>query len=89
MTSGSESDLFLYRNPCLGARLIRLRVEWEGPQPYISIYSDNYIDLLPGEKKSISLALTFPGDMTTQVRGRSVVGGNNLAAIEIPIAVNP
>jgi beta-mannosidase len=71
------------------ARLIRLRGEWDGPQPYLSLYSDNYIDLLPGEKKSISLELAFPNDLTTQIRGRIVIEGSNLAASEIPIVVNP
>jgi uncharacterized membrane protein len=71
------------------ARLIRLRAEWDGPQPYLSIYSDNYIDLLPGEKKSIALELAFPEDVTMQIRGRIVVEGSNLAASEIPITVNP
>jgi hypothetical protein len=71
------------------ARLVRLRAEWEGPQPYMSLYSDNYFDLLPGEQRSISLELAFPGNITTPARGRLIVEGSNVAGSEIPITVNP
>jgi hypothetical protein len=71
------------------ARLVRLRVEWDGPQPYMSLYSDNYFDLLPGESNPVSLALAFPEKLTAPAHGRLIVAGSNLAATEIPITVNP
>jgi beta-mannosidase len=71
------------------ARLVRLRIEWDGPQPYISLYGDNYFDLLPGESKSISLELKFPEKLDAPAHGRLIVAGSNLAATEIPVPVNP
>ena len=55
----------------------------------MSLYSDNYFDLLPGEKKSISLELDFPEQTSAPVRGRLIMEGSNLAASETPLAVNP
>ena len=71
------------------ARLVRLRVEWDGAQPSMQLYSDNYFDLLPGEGKPVSLELAFPEKLTAPAHGRLIVAGSNLAATEIPITVNP
>jgi beta-mannosidase len=71
------------------ARLIRLRAVWEGPQPYMSMYSDNYFDLMPGEAKSIALELQFPEKLSAPVHGRLILAGSNMAASEIPVTVNP
>jgi hypothetical protein len=71
------------------ARLVRLRAEWEGPQPYMSLYGDNYFDLLPGERRLISLELAFPENITTPARGRLIMEGSNVVPSEIPITVNP
>ena len=71
------------------ARLIRLRIEWDGPKPYQSIYSDNYFDLMPGESKPISLELQFPEKLSAPVHGRLIVAGSNVAASEVPITVKP
>jgi hypothetical protein len=71
------------------ARLVRLRAVWDGPQPYMSMYSDNYFDLMPGEAKSISLELQFPEKLLAPVHGRLIMAGSNMAASEIPITVNP
>ena len=71
------------------ARLVRLRAEWDGPKPYMSLYSDNYFDLLPGESNPVSLELAFPEKLTAPAHGRLIVAGSNLAPTEIPITVNP
>ena len=71
------------------ARLVRLRVEWDGPQPYIQLYSDNYFDLLPGQAKPVSLELAFPEKLIAPVHGRLIVAGSNVLPTEIPITVNP
>jgi len=71
------------------ARLIRLRVEWDGPQPFSSIYSDNYFDLLPGEAKAISLEVKFADKLAAPLHGRLIVAGSNLPHMEVPVTVNP
>jgi hypothetical protein len=89
-TSGKRARIMIdLGNGVNYARLVRLRAEWDGPQPYMSLYSDNYFDLLPGEQRSVSLELAFPGNITTPARGRLIVEGSNVAASEIPITVNP
>lgn len=71
------------------ARLVRLRVEWDGPQPYLSLYSDNYFDLLPGEAKTVTLEVKFPEKLAAPAHGRLIVAGSNVEAREIPVTVNP
>ena len=71
------------------ARLVRLGVEWDGPQPYSSIYSDNYFDLLPGETKPISLEVKFADKLAAPLHGRLILAGSNLARTEVPVTVNP
>ncbi len=71
------------------ARLIRMRAVWDGQQPYLSMYSDNYFDLFPGEAKTVSLDLKFPASLTAPLHGRLILAGSNMAATEIPITVNP
>jgi beta-mannosidase len=71
------------------ARLVRLRIVWDGPQPYMSLYGDNFFDLMPGEAKQVSLELAFPDKLTAPAHGKLIVLGSNLAATEIPITVNP
>jgi beta-mannosidase len=71
------------------ARLVRLRAVWDGQQPYLSMYGDNYFDLLPGEAKTISLEMKFPEKLSAPVHGRLIVAGSNTPATEIPITVNP
>ena len=71
------------------ARLVRLRIEWDGPNPYMSLYADNYFDLLPGETKNVAVELAFPDKLAAPVHGRLIVAGSNLAQTEIPITVNP
>jgi len=64
-------------------------VEWDGPQPYSSIYSDNYFDLLPGETKPISLEVKFADKLAAPLHGRLILAGSNLARTEVPVTVNP
>ncbi len=71
------------------ARLVRMRMVWDGPQPYLSLYGDNYFDLLPGEQKEISLQLEFPGNLHAPAHGKLLVAGSNLPQSEIPVTVNP
>lgn len=71
------------------ARLVRLRAEWDGMQPYMSLYGDNYFDLFPGQAKQISLELGFPAKLTAPVRGKVIISGSNLSPTTIPITVNP
>ena len=55
----------------------------------MSLYDDNYFDLLPGEAKKLSVELAFPATLTAPARGRLIVSGSNLAPVEIPVTVNP
>lgn len=60
------------------SRLLRTRAEWEGPQPYLSLYSDNYFDLFPGERKYITLEVVFPAQINEPVVGRLLASGHSL-----------
>ncbi len=71
------------------ARLVRLRIVWDGPQPYMQLYGDNFFDMMPGESKQVSLELAFPEKLAAPAHGKLIVLGSNLAANEIPITVNP
>jgi hypothetical protein len=88
-TGGRAKIMVDLRNVASYARLVRLRAEWEGLEPYMSLYADNYFDLLPGEPRAISVELAFPENITRPVRGRLIVEGSNVAPSEIPITVNP
>jgi uncharacterized membrane protein len=88
--AGNSATLALnLKNGANYARLVRMRIEWDGPQPYLSLYNDNYFDLFPGESRQVSLELSFPGKLTAPARGRLIVSGSNLEASETPITVNP
>ena len=52
-------------------------------------YNDNYFDLLPDERKAISLELEFSEKISAPAHGRLIIEGSNVAASEIPISVNP
>lgn len=71
------------------ARLVRLRMVWDEAQPYMSLYSDNYFDLMPGQQKQVSVELKFLGKPNAPVHGKLIVAGSNLARSEIPVTVNP
>ena len=70
------------------ARLVRMRAEWSGPKekaPYLVIYGDSYFDLMPREVREIPLEFVLPESSDGSVRGRLVIEGSNLAAVEVPV----
>jgi hypothetical protein len=75
------------------ARLVRVRAEWPATKaaaPYLVKYSDNYIDLLPGEEKSLDLEIFLPSIHGGRIVGTLIVEGPNIEAQRIPIGVpNP
>ncbi|MCL5098013.1 MAG: glutamine amidotransferase [Candidatus Omnitrophica bacterium] len=71
------------------ARLVRMRAEWEHGQadtPFL-MFSDNFIDLLPNESRSIALNLLLPDQPARKFEGTLVVEGPNVATRRIPITV--
>jgi hypothetical protein len=72
------------------ARLVRIRLEWEGEGPeawYLATYSDNYFDLLPGESKAIDVKLWLPTENSQSISGRLVVEGSNVPAKQIAVKI--
>jgi beta-mannosidase len=72
------------------ARLVRWRVEWNQPDaesPFI-MFSDNFIDLLPQESKSIDLDMLLPQQRPVKATGSLVVEGPNVKTRRIPIQVD-
>jgi hypothetical protein len=70
------------------ARLVRVRAEWDGPQeqvPYLTLYGDNYFDLLPGEAKTIELDVFLPAQRPEKLTGHLIVEGTNVASTAIPM----
>jgi uncharacterized membrane protein len=87
-TSGSQADerLVVLRNGLSYAHLVRLRVEWadDKPAPYLTEFSDNAFELLPGEEKQIVLSwrMSVPNSVPA---GFLVVDGANAAPIQVSI----
>lgn len=75
------------RNGSSFARLVRVRAEWDGSPaaaPYLATYDDNYFDLLPGESKTVRIALRMPPNAGQGPSGRLIVEGSNVKKVEIP-----
>jgi hypothetical protein len=69
------------------ARLVRVRAEWPGePQesPCWIKYSDNYFDLLPGEKKNLDLEIFLLQKDAAPSAGTLIVEGPNIETKRIP-----
>jgi hypothetical protein len=72
------------------ARLIRLRVEWpdEASEKAVALlYSDNFFDLLPGEKKTIEVEVRRLAVTGRTLEGVLIVEGVNVAEQRIPLRV--
>ena len=85
----AQASLRLRNGPSF-ARLVRVRAEWNVPEPqapYLVMYSDNYFDLLPGETVELSLNLRLSPASHGPVQGRLIVEGSNVAASEIPVTL--
>ena len=53
--------------------------------PYLVLYSDNYLDLFPGESKTIQAEVLLPEGVSGPVSGTSIVEGTNVPAQEVAI----
>jgi len=73
------------------ARLVRIRAEWPtAGSPYLTMFSDNYFDLLPGEEKSLALEMFLPAGHGARIAGTLTVEGPNIVAKTIPLELrNP
>jgi hypothetical protein len=72
------------------ARLVRIRVEWDKSDqrvPFLQ-FSDNFIDLLPLENRSIALDWLLPQGQFGKSSGTLVVEGPNVKTRRIPIQVS-
>ena len=80
--SGNEGHLtFRLTNGDRYARLVHLRVEWDGESsrvPYLVKYGDNYFDLMPGETRTIETQLLLPEGAAGALSGTLNVDGTNL-----------
>ena len=72
------------------ARLVQLRLEWKGPQdePLLETFSDNFLDLFPGESATIRAEIRWAAPLQKPVTGTLIIEGVNLDAIHIPFTVN-
>jgi hypothetical protein len=72
------------------ARLVRMRAEWnegQGAAPNLVIFGDNYFDLMPHESRAVEVEFFLPEGGQHAARGRLVIEGSNLKAVEVPIAL--
>lgn len=76
----STMRLLHLKNEAAYAHLVRLRVEWNSklPQPYLTEFSDNAFEMLPGEEKTVTLSWRMPGGTGTP-SGTLIVDGANVA----------
>ena len=73
------------------ARLIRVRAEWDeepSGNPYLIVYKDNYLDLMPEENRSLAMDIFLPPGHGRQVHGRLIVEGSNTSTREIAITID-
>ncbi|MCL5006323.1 MAG: glutamine amidotransferase [Acidobacteria bacterium] len=72
------------------ARLVRLRIEWEDShhQPHVVMYGDNYFDLLPDEKKRVTVDFRTPAAFTGAIQGTLIIEGTNLPAMRVPVRLS-
>ena len=61
------------------AHLVRLRVEWSSrsPEPYLTEFSDNAFEMLPGEERTIALSWRMPAGAGSPA-GKLIVDGANV-----------
>jgi len=74
------------------ARLVRLRVEWNGEAskvPYLVKYDDNYFDLIPGETRTIKTEFLLPEGAAGPLSGTLNVDGANLPLQQQAIRLQP
>ncbi|MFN8009513.1 MAG: glycoside hydrolase family 2 TIM barrel-domain containing protein [Terriglobia bacterium] len=79
------------RNGAKYARLLRIRAAWDEPQPgspYLTLYQDNYFDLLPEENKSLGMEFFLPPGSGKEIHGRLIVEGSNASSREIPLTID-
>jgi beta-mannosidase len=71
------------------ARLVRVRAEWkeEVNKPHVMLYSDNYFDLLPHEKRTLEVDLRLATKPAEEVEGTLVIEGTNVPEQRIPISL--
>jgi hypothetical protein len=72
------------------ARLLRVRVDWEGAGPSardLVLYDDNYFDLLPGESRRIEARMPLVQGKGERLSGTVWLEGTNVSPTEIPISL--
>ena len=70
--------------------MVRVSAAWDTASvkaPYLETYSDNYFDLLPGEKKAIDVRVLVPRGVVGTIKGRLMVNGSNVNPAVVPIAL--
>lgn len=72
------------KNGASYAHLVRLRIEWDtkAPQPYLTEFSDNCFEMLPGEQRTISLSWRMPAGAGSPAGTLIVDGANAVQSTE-------
>jgi beta-mannosidase len=76
----------ILKNGASYAHLVRLRMEWDpkGPQPYLTEFSDNAFEMLPGEEKTIVLSWRMVAP-EQHPSGTLIVDGANATQVQVPL----
>jgi len=89
--SGNKATIPLtFANGPQYARLVRVRIDWETRaegNPDLLLFSDNYFDLLPGEKRDLEIRVSASTGTLGPIQGKLVVAGSNVPAMQIPITL--
>ncbi len=70
------------------ARLVQLRLNWQGEDeqsPVLAVFDENYIDLLPGESKTVAADLILLKEGVSRISGELVIDGSNVEKLQLPI----
>jgi len=89
--AGRARGTVTIRNGAKYARLVRLHLNWEGPQnqaPFLVLFGDNYFDLLPGEEARVALDVRLREAAKGTFTGRLSVAGSNVSASVIPVEID-
>jgi len=92
VTGHRATGVLTLRNGAKFARLLRIRCKWDGDAsgaPYLTIYGDNYFDLLPGEEMTVTVEMRLSQGRPGPVEGTLVVEGSNVPPVEIPVVLEP
>lgn len=70
------------------ARLVQLKLNWQREDeqaPVLTVFDENFFDLLPGESKTIAADLILLKEGVRKVSGELVIDGSTVEKVQLPL----